>query len=442
MANFVEALGRSQAITSAISGIQGIQQGELAIKNQESQQAINEYNLKKIQEEEAAGERLLPIDPAFGRLTPSVKDFWGKIAQPYMVKGTSGENYIKAKDMPRLMQTMEQDKAFRLHTYKLTLTDTMTMQQKLNKLLEQAKSGEGETKMNDKQIAELQADMAKVNQQKYYLDNIIAMHEGRKAKEDFTLNQGEKRFSGTGEQIATGGEKPPTLPYKIGERQKFTGKDGKSYEGTFKGLTEKNEPIFENVSEAITKPIVTELNPYQKFSAGHQLRSEIKSNPYIKGYQEVSTKYSVMQKALKESQTSKNLIAVDQALITLFNKMTDPESVVRESEYARTPQDMAMYNRIQGKIDKLRSGGAGLTPDERNALVRMGQNFMEVYQGNYDQTISDYEKLAKESGLDPKVIGIPYERKKTSTHPLTGKPSGRYKINGKEIKWDGTKEIP
>lgn len=253
MANFVEALGRSQALTSAISGIQGIQQGELAIKNQESQQAINEHNLKKIKEEEAAGERLIPIGPAFGRLTPSVKDFWGKTAQPYMVKGTSGENYIKAKDMPRLMQTIGQDKEFRLHTYKLTLTDTMAMQQKLNKLLEQAKSGEGETKMNDKQIAELQADIAKVNQQKYYLDNVIAMHEGRKAKEDFTLSQGETRFSGTGEQIATGGVKPTDLPAGLDEFEAVSG-----INPNLRGTSEYKQAYIKFLQEkdkATTKPV-------------------------------------------------------------------------------------------------------------------------------------------------------------------------------------------
>lgn len=416
MANFVEALGRSQAVTSAISGIQGIQQGELAIQNSKMQQAINEHTFKKMKAEEEAANRLIPVDPILSQLTPSVKKFWQETGQSYFQKGASGGNYVRQKDLATIQGLMK-DENFNIQSDKLFLEDLTTQEQEIQNKIKQMSQPDEEgkaPKVDEKMAQTLQQQLADIQKKKMAVDQSLdAFGRRKKEREDYTLNPGDTRFSGaTNAQVATGGEKPPTLPYKIGERQKFTGKDGKSYEGTFKGLNpDTKEPVFENVSEAISKPVMTELNPYQKFSAGHQLRSEIKTNPYIKGYQEVSTKYSVMQKALKESQTSKNLIAVDQALITLFNKMTDPESVVRESEYVRTPQDMAMYNRIQGKIDKLRTGGAGLTPDERNALVRMGQNFMETYQGNYDQTISDYKELAKQSGLDPKVIGIPYERK-------------------------------
>ena len=49
--------------------------------------------------------------------------------------------------------------------------------------------------------------------------------------------------------------------------------------------------------------------------------------------------------------------------------MTDPTSVVRESEYARTPENVPIINRMFGAIDKLKSGGAGLTNADREALV-------------------------------------------------------------------------
>src|SRR3972149_1753665 len=109
MPNFVEALGRSRAITDAITGIQGIQQNELAIQNTKMQTAINEQAYKKIQAEEAAGKQLMPLDPMLNRLTPTVKDYWLQTIKPYIRQGTSGGNYIERKDMPEMMKVMETD---------------------------------------------------------------------------------------------------------------------------------------------------------------------------------------------------------------------------------------------------------------------------------------------------------------------------------------------
>ena len=134
------------------------------------------------------------------------------------------------------------------------------------------------------------------------------------------------------------------------------------------------------------------------------LRKEFTNLKEVKDFKEVRTKFQVMQEALKVSTKTNNFVAVDQALITLFNKMTDPQSVVRESEYARTPKDLSVINKIKGKASKILSGGAGLTQDERNALVDMSKNFRNVYAGHYKNSVVEYRKLANMSGLDPNMI--------------------------------------
>lgn len=153
------------------------------------------------------------------------------------------------------------------------------------------------------------------------------------------------------------------------------------------------------------------LNTYQTVQTAGALRNEIKNNPYVKEFQDINTKFSVMEKALDESKVTGDLIATDQALITLFNKMTDPESVVRESEYARTPDDASLMNRLKGRIGKLQKGGAGLTNEDRQALYTMANKFYDVYSKNYDETVKNYKELAKASGIKENLIGIPYERK-------------------------------
>ena len=194
----------------------------------------------------------------------------------------------------------------------------------------------------------------------------------------------------------------------------------------------------------IEKIVKEDLTPGQTATIAHNIRQELKANPIVRDYQDVGGRFQVMQSALEESKTTKNMVATDQALITLFNKMTDPQSVVRESEYRRTPEDIGLINRIKGKAQKILSGGAGLTQDERNALVSMANKFYNVYQKRYDETVSDYEKLAKQSKIDPNLIGTPYRRKEVQNEgktvvkqfisPSTGKTKYVYSDGTEEVK--------
>ena len=176
-----------------------------------------------------------------------------------------------------------------------------------------------------------------------------------------------------------------------------------------KNLPEEEKAQFEKFATSGRSGDV--ISKSQTATIAHNIRQELRQNPYIKDFQDVDQKYTVMQKALESSKNTKSFIAVDQALITLFNKMTDPQSVVRESEYARTPQNMSLLNRIRGKAEKIMSGGTGLTPEERQALTDMAGLFHEVYQSNYDNAITDYTDLAKNTGIPPELIGIPFQRK-------------------------------
>jgi hypothetical protein len=176
------------------------------------------------------------------------------------------------------------------------------------------------------------------------------------------------------------------------------------------------------------------LTPNQMVSAAHNLRTEIRQNPYVKGFSDIRTKYDIMSEALKSSATAKNKIAIDQAIITLFNKMTDPQSVVRESEYARTPKDEPLINRVKGQAMKILEGGAGLTDEDRNALVAMGNKFYKAYEKNYNEVISDYEDLAKRSKLDPDLVVGTYRfnnKGKTGKSEKSVVRTGTY--NGKKV---------
>lgn len=151
-------------------------------------------------------------------------------------------------------------------------------------------------------------------------------------------------------------------------------------------------------------PYVDALNRQIEITAkreGSALRKEFYDSPEVKTYQEVSRQHSVMQEAMKEAKTGENFVAVDQALITILNKMMDPSSVVRESEYARTPGDLALMNRIKGAYQKIKTGGAGLTMEDREAIKKMGGKYLSATETKYKSKLHEYKGYLANYGLDP-----------------------------------------
>jgi len=186
------------------------------------------------------------------------------------------------------------------------------------------------------------------------------------------------------------------------------------------------------------RPTTLVLNPNQSATIAHNIRGEMKNDPYIKDFREIGSKYKGMVAALEESKTSKNLVGADQAVITLFNKLTDPNSVVRESEYARTPNNLSWINYLKGKIEKVQKGGAALTPEDREALVSMAKNLYGVYETQYNEALNNYHTLAVQSGINPNLVTLQYGGRKkteqnviTATQPNTTSSGNRFTIKEK-----------
>jgi hypothetical protein len=171
-------------------------------------------------------------------------------------------------------------------------------------------------------------------------------------------------------------------------RDFYWGKDGeKVYVG-------KQRPIKGRESTRIVMP-----GDDRRF--GTQLRKEFNALPEVKEANETMPKITSMEKAYAESLKTNNFVAVDQALITLYNKLTDPTSVVRESEYARTAMNIPTLNMIKGKAQKVLTGGAGLTVAERNALIRMARLMSDGYKEIKSNRLNEYRGYAEGYGLDP-----------------------------------------
>jgi hypothetical protein len=172
------------------------------------------------------------------------------------------------------------------------------------------------------------------------------------------------------------------------------------------------------------------------------LRKEFYATPDVKQFFEIRFRYDVFQEAMRESERTKNFVAVDQAIITTFNKMTDPDSVVRESEYARTAGDLALWNRLKGKISKWKAGGAGLTQADRVSMFRMATNFKKAAQKRYNDKFREYRGYYTNIGVDPNAYLNPDAAPEMALEPSVPQPGvAPPPTEDYDLEWDGTKFI-
>jgi len=171
-----------------------------------------------------------------------------------------------------------------------------------------------------------------------------------------------------------------------------------------------------------SRPIINNRPQTQTdFKNESSMRKEFLTLPEVKDFPIIEQNSKRALAALAEQGKGSN-VAVDQSIITVFNKMLDPASVVRESEYARTPQDLSLLSRIRGKWDKIQRGGAGLDGNERQALYRMVKNFNDIANEQYNDQVEYYSGLASRYGYKPEnIVRLGGRKAPTSNTP---KPQG------------------
>ena len=100
-----------------------------------------------------------------------------------------------------------------------------------------------------------------------------------------------------------------------------------------------------------------------------------------------------------------DMLAGSQAILISFNKLLDPGSVVRESEYARSATGQSALETLRGYATKLAEGGAGVTLAELESYKRFGE---EVVRKALESTVAPEReritRLAGFAGVDPELI--------------------------------------
>ncbi len=90
-----------------------------------------------------------------------------------------------------------------------------------------------------------------------------------------------------------------------------------------------------------------------------------------------------------------------QGVLVTFQKILDPTSVVRESEYARSAQGISLLGRLDGYFERLAAGGAGVPADELSAMVTTAKQFLDGMKTYNDGVRARLDRAARTYNLAP-----------------------------------------
>lgn len=156
------------------------------------------------------------------------------------------------------------------------------------------------------------------------------------------------------------------------------------------------------------------LSSQQQFQAVSQLSGEWEKAEASR--REMARQYQLMQTGLRRFNEG-DRIGGSQAVLVTFQKILDPDSVVRESEYERSPSGLPlfsrlgeMYNRYIGQWDPQQQrwigGGAGVPAAELQAMTETARQFLAGMDQWNAQKREQVRRRAELGGIDPGLIFV------------------------------------
>lgn len=118
-----------------------------------------------------------------------------------------------------------------------------------------------------------------------------------------------------------------------------------------------------------------------------------------KSFRVIQSSFKNIDKIAKAEPTATN----DMALVYSIMKMYDPNSVVRETEYATAQNAAGVPQRVQTMWNSL-IDGQKLAPEQRKQFLSTAKDIYSTQAGLFNDSAKKYRKLAKEYGYDPERI--------------------------------------
>ena len=110
-----------------------------------------------------------------------------------------------------------------------------------------------------------------------------------------------------------------------------------------------------------------------------------------------------------------------QTILVTFQKILDPLSVVRESEYMRSAAGQSLINRVTGAAEQLAKGGAGVRIGELKKFAQLAKEAMQGMESHSNQVRGRVKRTAEHYGIPVDLI-FEDESPIESTPPPKAKP--------------------
>lgn len=121
--------------------------------------------------------------------------------------------------------------------------------------------------------------------------------------------------------------------------------------------------------------------------------------------------------------------AGDLSLLYQFNKLLDPNSVVRESEFATAARTGSLDQRVGAAVLRVLNGER-LTVDQRADFVRQADLINEAQRRGYTRLRDQYSGIARRAGLPVEQVIVDHEAPPRAAAPAAGGAANRFSNMG------------
>lgn len=147
-------------------------------------------------------------------------------------------------------------------------------------------------------------------------------------------------------------------------------------------------------------------------------KGQLQPNNILTNFEQASKAFITVRDAQAKIENIQSGTGFDDlGLIFSFMKVLDPNSVVRESEFANAAEAASYLNRTYGKVVRFTKGGR-LAPESREELVDTSRRIFQAAQKQQQQTTEGFRQLAVQNNIDPRNVirdvglALPKEQKK------------------------------
>ncbi len=143
------------------------------------------------------------------------------------------------------------------------------------------------------------------------------------------------------------------------------------------------------------------LSPNQEMLAINRLQKQW--SDATANYSEMKRQSEIMRDGLQAARNG-DMAAGSQAVLVTFQKILDPTSVVRESEYARSASGQSVMNQMEGFLERLARGGAGVPVPELERFAALADKFVQNAGSGLEGRRARLSRTANYYGLEPSLI--------------------------------------